>query len=59
MAALERFIADSIEEMFPKRKRRAMRNDSDDIAIIREASRAAAEALRNGAEEVQLDIWYK
>jgi hypothetical protein len=59
MAALERFIRDSIEEQFPKRKRRAMRNDSDDIAVIREASRAAAEALRNGAEEVQLDIWYK
>jgi hypothetical protein len=59
MAALERFIRDSIEEQFPRRKRRAMRNDSDDIAVIREAARAAAEALRNGAEEVQLDIWYK
>lgn len=55
MAALERFIKRSIEEQFPKRAR----NNSDDIAVIREASRAAAEALRNGAEEVQLDIWYK
>jgi hypothetical protein len=55
MAALERFIRDSIEEQFPKRKR----NNSDDITVIREASRAAAEALRNGADEVQLDIWYE